>query len=482
MNSNSLFDSSVSDHIYYNLKIANIDNNTTIKSKPFYIKDDTSQILNKQSDYEMAIQSFRLNLALPLFLFPIAEGFVDYLPNQNLAVSITQANPCVITGSVPHGLQIGDAVRIIESEGMTEINGDYFITATPSASSFQVSNIEGGIPIDSSSYSTYISSTALIQKINDNYNRTNFAICLSHAGVDYAEVIEFIPDKNLVINPSIIPKTPKENDGLQDNSTFYYYSYSFDVFCKAINNSLINATIRVNTATPNTLDYPPMFQYRDGKFELVWDFKMNTNSVEMFCNNSLLQYLQGFRTEFQGYNNLKHNHKDFKFIIQNDWTNNYSFAPAGRTIPAWSSKTTPSDPEFLRFTQEWDARYKFDEIVGILILSDYIKCRQEYYPKIGNPNSINRIGRSNNAFNTGTLNIIASFDLIDSSNNVAWREVLHYQPFEYKWIDLISDDPLQKMDAKVYFETSRGNLIQAYIPVSSQSNIRFLFRHKHIEE
>ena len=64
------------DKIYYDLKFSNIYNNKQ-KTKNFVVRDDTSKILDRQSNYKLAIQSFRLDMIIPLFLMPIKEGFVD---------------------------------------------------------------------------------------------------------------------------------------------------------------------------------------------------------------------------------------------------------------------------------------------------------------------------------------------------------------------------------------------------------------------
>ena len=64
------------EHIYYDLKIKNIYNKSKPNERfiPFIVKDESSMILNKQSDYKMAIHSFMLNMDTPLCVYPIQEG------------------------------------------------------------------------------------------------------------------------------------------------------------------------------------------------------------------------------------------------------------------------------------------------------------------------------------------------------------------------------------------------------------------------
>jgi hypothetical protein len=460
-----LLDNNNPNHIYYNLKLNNIYSDSS-ESIPFSVRDETSTLLDKQSNYKMTIQNFRLNLALPTFLMPIKEGFTSFAPVLT-AIAITNANPCVITSSAPHGFAVNDAVRLLNGTGMTQINGDYFIESTPAPNTFTIKQTINDPAINSTGYGTYTPGSAEIQGINNNYNLTQWGICLSFSGNDYAEPVFFIPDKDIVANPEYIPKTPKQNDGLQDYSTFYYYVYSFNNIVKAINNALLGATNRLNADFPGSLPVQPYFIFdyqNNSKFSLVIPEEIISLGVEFYTNTMLLSVLQGFRTENTAFDNVLY--KDFKWVLDNRFNSN-AYSPPNIPMPA--------GPDYYIFTQEWEALYVFDQIVSILILSNHIRTRQEWYPKIPNPNSTRAIGRTSSDFNTGNFNILASFDLIDDGITLASRQILHYVPYVYKWVDLVSDDSLKKIDAVIYFETANGQLLQAEIPVNSSNNIRFLF-------
>lgn len=70
--------------------------------------------------------------------------------------AITKANPAVVT-SASHGFSNGDKVKIIAVEGMTEVNGESYIAANVAANTFELTSVNGGANIDSSSYTTYVS-------------------------------------------------------------------------------------------------------------------------------------------------------------------------------------------------------------------------------------------------------------------------------------------------------------------------------------
>lgn len=451
--------------IYYNLKLANIYNNRQ-QIRQFQAKDDCSIILEKQSNYRLAIQSFRLDISLPLFLMPIKEGFVPNLTISN----ISKSNPAIITTSSPHNLKVNDYIQIEEVEGMTSINGIYFVSEIISPTEITIKNsLNNNNNINSSIYNNYISG-GLLNTVNDNRDLCDLGLCLSINGNDYPSNIYYIPDKKSANEPNGYfnkTKSPKDNNGIQDNTTnSYYFAYSFNVFVNMVNNALKNSIDNLNLAEGLSIEAPYIF-LKDKLFSLIIPYSFVTNNIDLYFNTLLGDFISGLRFLFIGGN--EKNFKSLKLIINND---NYvnSYVKPGETLPV-----PPADPLYLEYKQEYSSLYRFNEIVSIVLTSNFIRTRNEYYPRIGNPNSYTQTGKSSNDFNTGTSNILSIFDLLDDSNNITWREPLYYQPSIYKWIDLISDDPLNKIDCEAFFETKKGELLKVSMDVNTQSNIRFLF-------
>lgn len=460
------------DHIYYDVKFNNIyvDNEDSVL---FDVTENSSVILEHQNDYRMAVSSFRLDLDIPFCVMPIKQGFVPFSPAITLN-SITNANPAVFTTSAPTGCILDEAIKITGALGMP-INGTYFINSILSPTSFTLKYQNGSTVsglVNTAFYPPHTPGTGEVQLLNDNYNLTQWGICLRHAGVDYAEPIIYIPDKNISADPSFIPKTPRYNQGLQDYSTFYYYTYSNAVILQAINNALSDATNRVNLAVPGTLVSPPQFIYENDKFSLIIDNRMITNSVSLFANALMMNYFEGFRVQAQLYNSA--NYKDLLFIFTNQLNVN-AYAPNGQTVPAYPA----NPPEYLKFTQEWPSLYRFNSIVSVLLLSSQLQIRKEWFPRLQQFNSVSSLGRGTISNNTGALAIISSFDLEDDGNTVSWRQVQHYEPSFYKYIDLISSEPLNKIDITVYFLLDNDTLIPAYVPVNSANNIKLYFEKKY---
>lgn len=63
----------------------------------------------------------------------------------------TNANPCVLTVGSGHGIVAGDAFRIADIVGMTELNDDLFIAAEVNTNAITL------FGVDSSGYGTYVS-------------------------------------------------------------------------------------------------------------------------------------------------------------------------------------------------------------------------------------------------------------------------------------------------------------------------------------
>jgi len=414
----------------------------------------------------MAIQSFRLDLIIPTFICPIKEGFVF---NQNPLIinNITNNNPLVITTSTPHNLNVNDEIYIKDVIGMKEINNNsYFVSSIVSATQFNIkSEFNNNISIDSTKYTNYISG-GILGTTNNNINLTDFGVCLSYNSQDFPSNVFYIPDKTLNPTYTQVPLSPKNNNGIQDTGE-YYYSFSLSVFAVMVNNALQSSMDDLNAANTTSFE-APYYVYEDDRFNLIVPFGYIADNIEMFINFPLNNFLDGFRTFYMATDD--ENFKDLKYVIQNlNYTNSY--VKKGETLPV-----PPANPDYLIFRQQYDARFKFNQISSILITSNYIKTRSEFFPKIGNPNSYLNNGRTNNSFNTGTENIISSFDLIDTEGSISWREVQYYQPNIYKWIDLVSDDTLSKVDVNVFFETKKGDILPVYINTNSFNTIRFIFQ------
>jgi len=317
----------------------------------------------------------------------------------------------------------------------------------------------------------------------NNRNLTIYSIAmreLTESGTQVAfEVapVIFIPE-NSKSNP---PPPPSQNNGVQDLTTDYYTYQSYQSFL-----DMINATIRdlifqggwAERFAGVPVRYP-VLEYDNGLFKIRYSgewvsdqttYNIGVNKMVLEFNAPLKHLFSGFKYTRLNNGTLYSDHHSYYQINLKD--NEFS----GAADKIGDSSVNPEGlTTILSLTQEFDTRFRFNSISSIIITSDYIKVRPEYYPSVKNPNEIIDI---NNNFNTPYKNIISSFSFIDQAGNVSWQEQQYYVPSVLKFIDLTSSDSLDVIDARVYYQLKRGGLIPARVPVGSQSTIRFLFRKK----
>lgn len=401
-------------HIYYDLKLTNpsvADGDGS--AIPFVVKDNASRILTKQNEFKMAISGFQLDLDVPLMVVPIEEGIGQTDPNKTI---------------------YNVAIREVAPNGAT---------------------------LHSEKRS-----------------------------------IIFVPENN----KSNIPKAPSENRGIQDLTTDYYTYQSYQSFLDILNNAITDMILNngsdwatefitpVVAGTPNTGGerlYPIVF-YKNDVFQISYIGKWVSDDTVYNTDASGDTNVKKYVLEFNA--PLKHLFGGFKYTRTDKGTNfgdNHTYyqlnlkdhiRSRGAEFEDESNATGVEDPETnLVLTQEYDTRFRFNSVSSLIITSDYIKVRPEYYPTVRNPNEISEVNQS---FNTPYRNIISSFSFIEQGGDISWQEQQYYVPSILKYIDLTSDDALDVIDARVYYQLKRGGLIPATIPVGSQSSIRFLFRKK----
>lgn len=153
---------------------------------------------------------------------------------------ITNANPAVVTTSAPHGLVNGETVFIGGVTGMAEVNGRYFLVANVAASTFELTDQFTGLPLNSTSFGTYISggSSGVIFEIVTPYAEADLALIkyaqsgdvmtLVHPSYDIRELQRFDHDNWVLVKQTFLPAQagPTNVAGVQNGaagSTVYKY-------------------------------------------------------------------------------------------------------------------------------------------------------------------------------------------------------------------------------------------------------------------
>lgn len=101
--------------------------------------------------------------------FTVADSAGGVTSYKASVSAITKANPCVVTTSAPHGYQTNQQVIFtdlgdvgVTDRGMGELDGNTYGIIVLSSTTFSLYDVITGDPIDSSSFSTYVSGGKVI--------------------------------------------------------------------------------------------------------------------------------------------------------------------------------------------------------------------------------------------------------------------------------------------------------------------------------
>ena len=418
-------------HIYYNVRIDNeLDGEDNGASKSCVYDKQVQDILMVQSDYEMCVESWNLRAKMPIFIATVKQG----------------------------------------AEPDPPVADDLYRNQMPYSINFQYTT--GGVT------------------------------------TNYPTELVWVPDFAFSsINPNRIEPLPVvswKNNGIQDLTTNpdYYYCNSFAKMINIINTALKSSYDAFNLAHAGVHASAPFLQYdnKTGLMAVVGELSyangtgVPTNKAYVGMDALLYKYFDSIPATFNGYNNV-----DFMdYIIafeefpggSNAWAlgNHY----AGEVT---NKQTTP--PDYIIMEQESDCRYLWSNIKDILIVSNSINVRSEFMPSINFPQKLNQqnsIPNPNpsiegtsqiadiNTFNLDKKSIISYIDYNYASPNETTQTSIHrdifYKPRYEKWIDLVSNAPLNNINIEVFFQTEDGFILPLIVPNKSSVNVKLQFRKK----
>ena len=448
---NNNYSDSGEKNIYYNVKIEN--NYRGILENPIdavYNKQETI-ILDKQSDYQMGIYHWSLRGQIPLFICPANSTWTPPNPTVKVATNSSIAVVCVFTIPSTVGLLTNDYVRIerVNGIGWRALNNKYWKVTVINATTFS-------IVFDSTALGAPLVQPNIYFMGNGH---TPFGINYRVDNNNYPIRLKYFPDS--VAGSYNIPT------GYDDNSTEYFYIYTFQKFIDIVNDALKEGYEELAIGSPGVHTGPPWFQYDEGPgiISLIAEYAYSQAGSEVYCNSLLYNYFETIRVDFNGYNRSNFSDYRFMFEVLDGNQNGYALPP----LPVLAI------PDYLKYDQEYDARFLWGNIKAIVFTSSSIGCRQEYIPPIGLLTNVNA------TFNPPTMSILSYYSIIYGSgggNAANWRQDLYYEPKFIKWIDLIDNGTLTNINIKVYMQTNTGALIPLKIPINASVDMKFRFRKK----
>jgi hypothetical protein len=293
-----------------------------------------------------------------------------------------------------------------------------------------------------------------------NPDLTPMIIGIRYLGVDYPIQLNYIADNTIT--------APVQNNPVRQVITPYYYVYTFENLIRTINTSL-QAAMVASGAVPSVAGFYPYF-FLDGATQLISlivDQTFTTSGVnkpEIYMNDYLRNYLETFQLSFVGYN--QPNGRDYVFTLDgpgipspSQFITYYNTTPAVPLVP----------PAYYKFTQEYPVTSYWISLRKIVVTSNTIPIRNEFIPG-GNNSSTSGVASS--------LPILTDFvPAIEFAGQS--RSISYYVPTsQYRLIDLLSDNPLYKVDIKLFWEDKEANLYPIYISRFQQASLKIGFFRK----
>jgi hypothetical protein len=221
-----------------------------------------------------------------------------------------------------------------------------------------------------------------------------------------------------------------------------------------------NAFAIVNPTAPQvTGSLPTPYFYFDPTTQLInlvvssaWATTGGTQAL-IVINSSALSFLSSF--DF-----LSLSGDQFAFVIQNNGNNGYALYGTSPTNP----------PSFLKFTQEYDSMSNWISLRKIILSTNAMPVISEAVP------AYSATGEQTGVYNSFPI----LTDFIPEINSAAdSRGIAYYTPTsQYRLIDLTNNQPLSKIDLKIYWEDKLGNLYDLYIPQYQQATVKIAFVRK----
>ena len=279
---------------------------------------------------------------------------------------------------------------------------------------------------------------------------------------------------------------PSNDNGIQDTSTKYWYIYSQDHICSMINNTFLDLFSDF-TGYGIALTGPPFLEWNGDsqKFSLFcppeWSgvyggsdptrgdpsnhFTIGSdyvNQTSIIFNSAL----------FYAISNLP----AMRIPLNSGDFNNYTL----NIFPNASGSNIVSVPNragnWIKVSQEFSCTQNINSFQSIVLTTSQIPLRAEI---VSRP-PVYGVASAGIPSNADTMQILSDF-LPESQ--VGWEAsrsgYLEYLPSaEYRFTDLVSDDPLKTLNLQVWWTDKSGTMRPLNLPPNSQATMKLMLRKK----
>lgn len=327
---------------------------------------------------------------------------------------------------------------------------------------------------------------------SNDINYTPFIVTLRTATASYSQNVRYVPESN--ITP--LPNPPSTQYG-QDNSTSYYYVYTYTRFIAMVNDAIQVAFENLVIAEPAfSVTSAPYFTY-DSVTRLI---TLHVNAVDTGSGSA---YITPFIAQSNPLNPnvppppLNQQAGEPITIPPVDKIYFYMNEQLFSYFDALESFTYVDDPiktqlficrEFFNnienitfpipiinyfYTQQYNISSTWNSLASIVFLTQSIPVQPEYIPNAA-------IVTNNGSFQTTAKfrPIITDFvPTLEEAGSTRSR-FIYYPSGQFRLIDLQSQLPLRKIDISIYWQDQLGNLYPLYISYNESDTIKLMFIKK----
>ena len=300
---------------------------------------------------------------------------------------------------------------------------------------------------------------------NTDINKTLYSFTMEYNGIFGDQTyMDYISQ-----NPNKYVRPISATHPLQDRTTTYYNIYTYTTIAEMLTNTLAAAfaDLASKIILPTT-DVPYIyFDQSTQKFVLIANKAYFASTlavpIKIYCNYFLFELIYSFPNSYLGDDagNVTPG-QDFIFYI----------ADQGNNVVSYPGIPDPAG-DYLSITQNNSSIYSFFPLKSVFIVTNSIPVNSEIAQTkplefIKNPNNVNK------------LKVLLDISPVIIGNLIKNRNYIQYRPTIDYPIELISDDPLIKINYAVYWRDRFGNPYLLYLNNNQPSNLTLQFIKKSV--
>jgi hypothetical protein len=191
--------------------------------------------------------------------------------------------------------------------------------------------------------------------------------------------------------------------------------------------------------------------------------------INIYMNLALSQCFGSFATNFIGYNTV--NGKDTQYLVYDQGDNLY-IPP--NTLPV------PATADYYEMNQEYASLADISaQGVQRIVFTTSMPIRSEQIPI---PVPYGTSSNDNTSNNEQSNYQLVLTDFIPSTggsgiDNLSGN-IVYLPTAQYRYVDLITDDPINEIDLRIWWCDSADNLYPVLLPLNSACSVKILFEHK----